>query len=307
MEIGPVSLSPQAEGGLPHFLVIGAAKSGTTALHQYLSEHPQIFMCAKEARYFAYDDGPEARAREKAFGANHFWVKTVEDYRALFAGAGPGQVRGEAAPIYLESAFAAERIRAMVPDARLIACLRNPIDRAYSGYVMQVRAGRELRDPEVALGATSHSVRASFYADQVGRYFERFPRAQIRLYLYDDFQRDNAAVMRDIFGFLGVDPAFTPDLSRKHNVGSFPKSRLINAALDNRFTRDVAGRMMPKWARSLVRRVKERNLGATPKMSPEVRARLTEIFREDIHRLEEIAGLDLSRWTRPPDGAGDAA
>lgn len=304
-----MSLPDSAKGALPHFLVIGAAKSGTTALHQYLSEHPQIFMSAKEARFFAYDDGPEARAREKAFGANHFWVKTLEEYQALFAAARPGQIRGEAAPIYLESAFAPQRIRELVPDVKLVACLRNPIDRAYSGYMMQVRAGRELRDAKDALAEDAHSVRASFYADQVARYFEIFPHERIRLYLFDDFQRDNQRVMSDIFSFVEVDQTFTPDLSRKHNVGAFPRSRLFNAALDNRFTRDMAGRMMPKWVRRLGRQAKERNLGAIPKMPPELRVRLTAIFRDDILRLEQIANLDLSHWLREPkrDGLRESA
>src|SRR4051794_30287516 len=106
---------------MPDFLIIGAAKAGTTALHNYLAEHPQVFMTPKEVRFFAYDDGPEARERQAYSGKNHFRVTTLEAYQALFSTADPGKVWGETAPIYLESLSAPARIKSLVPNVRLIA------------------------------------------------------------------------------------------------------------------------------------------------------------------------------------------
>ena len=271
---------------MPDFLLIGAAKAGTTALNRYLSEHPQIFMAPKEVRFFAYDAGPEAHRREALSGKGHFGVRTIEDYQALFAGADPERVWGEAAPIYLESETAARRIRDLVPDVKLIACLRNPVDRAFSGYMMQVRAGRERRPLDEALAVGSHVVRASFYAAQVERYLEDFPRDQLRIYLFEEFVRDNAAVLRDIYGFLGVDADFAPDLGKRYNVGTYPKSLALNAVLEHRLVRGVRP-MLPTWLRRMAGTAKRRNVGASPVLTPALRHRLEEPLQG---RHSEVAG-----------------
>ena len=117
---------------------------------------------------------------------------------------------------------------------------------------------------------------------------------------YEEFAKDNQAMLSRICTYLGVDPDFKPDLQKKHNVGSFPKSRFVNSLIENRFTRDVLRPHMPKWARGLARGVKQRNLGAAPKITSEIHGRLLEIYRSDIEKLEDLARLDLSSWKAEP-------
>ena len=287
---------------MPDFVGIGAAKSGTSALFRYLREHPQIFMPErKEIRFFAYDDGPEAEEWMARFGGDHFEVRTLPDYQAMFAQADPGLVWGEISPIYLESRSAPARIRALAPQARILASLRNPVHRAFSGYVMQVRAGREHRAMEDAFDPDAHYVQAGYYHDRIKRYLDLFPREQVLIFPYEAFARDNQAVLSRVFGFLGVDPDFRPDLARKHNVSSFPRSRTINRLIENRVTREVLRPAMPGWARRLARAAKRRNLGAAPKITPELHDRLLRLYRDDIERLEGLTGLDLSLWKAGPD------
>src|SRR5262249_39324802 len=123
---------------LPNFFVIGAPKAGTTSLYEYVAQHPDVYMSpVKEPAYFKprHPPGGEDAEPEDRLAA----------YVALFDGVAGEHVVGEATPSYLQSASAAARIRDAVPDARLVAVLRNPVDRAYSGYSMRVQQGTEDR------------------------------------------------------------------------------------------------------------------------------------------------------------------
>ncbi len=285
---------------LPDFLVIGAAKAGTSAIYRYMSQHPQIFMPAKEIRFFAYDGGAEAQDRMERFGNDHFAIRTLDDYQALFRGADPSLAWGENSPIYLESQSAPHRIREHVPNVKLIASLRNPVHRAFSGYVMQVRSGREHREMHESFDESAHHVQASFYYPQVKRYVDLFPRDQLMLFRYEDFSRGNLAILQDIFAFLEVDPTFEPSLKERHNVSSYPRSKFFNSLIENRLTRNVLRPALPGWARNMARWAKTRNLGDAPSIPPEIHHKLLSIYREDILRLQDLAGLDLSSWLAPP-------
>lgn len=295
-------MATRGSKSLPDFLGIGAAKSGTSAIYRYLREHPEIFMPErKEIRYFAYDGGPEAADRMARFGHDHFAARTIEDYTALFASGDPSKVWGEISPIYLESPSAPARIHAIVPQVKLFASLRNPVHRAFSGYVMQVRAGRERRAPRDAFDRESHHVVAGFYADQVARYVDLFPRDQLLIFPYEAFARSNQSVLSRIFAFLGVAPEFEPNTAARHNQSTYPRSRLLNNLIENRLTRDLLRPALPGWARRVARSFKTRNLGAAPKIAPDVHRRLLDLYRPDIERLEAITGLDLAEWTVGPD------
>src|ERR1051325_6146140 len=139
---------------MPNFLVIGAVKSGTTALHRYLKQHPDIFMSTpKELRFFPFEDRPpDFRGPGDAEDMKPA-VKSIGDYRARFAEGARHPARGESSPLYLYYPRSAERLRHHIPDAKLIAILRHPADRAYSQYLMKVRDGHERLDFAAALDA----------------------------------------------------------------------------------------------------------------------------------------------------------
>ncbi|HYF40037.1 MAG TPA: sulfotransferase, partial [Gemmatimonadales bacterium] len=133
---------------LPNFIVIGAAKAGTTALYWYLAEHPQIFMSpVKETNYFAYEVDASGQLVYGDPEDHQFPIRTRAEYEALFAEAGPASAVGEASPIYLECPQAAGRIQSAIPGALLVCCLRHPVDRAYSDYLMHLRSHGQRLDP----------------------------------------------------------------------------------------------------------------------------------------------------------------
>jgi len=200
---------------LPHFIIIGAMKGGTTSLFNYLAQHPQILETQKkEVHYFDnnYDRGePWYRA--------HFPLR--ESIRS-------GYITGEASPLYLFNPLVAHRIRQLVPNARLIAMLRNPTERAISHYFHEVRRGREplslmeaLHQEETRMREvvqnrdyqsmtyihTSYKQRGK-YKEQLERYLACFPREHLLLVNSEDFFEKPQDVLSTVFRFIGVDDAF---------------------------------------------------------------------------------------------------
>ncbi|MFH1842206.1 MAG: sulfotransferase [bacterium] len=282
---------------LPNFFIIGAAKAGTTALYHYLHEHPDVFMSPiKETNYFAYEGegkqyhylGPRSRPQ--------FPVTDPAEYQDLFANAGDAAAVGEASPLYLESPVAAARIQAEIPDARIVVSLRNPADRAFSGYLMHVRASRAKWDLENAFPTEAHYVQVGFYHARLQRYFDRFPAERIKVLLFEDLRRDSAAVMRELYSFLGVDPSFTPAVAARHNVGGYPRRRFLHGLLSNTGLRNKLEPMTPSWLIRRLEQLRRRNYQAPPPFPAAVRSRLLETYREDIVRLQELIGRDLSGW-----------
>jgi hypothetical protein len=296
---------------MPNFLIIGTAKSGTTALYNYLKQHPQVYVSPiKEPKFFAYEGetldfrGPGDRV------ANSSVVTDMEAYRALFAKVSGERAVGEASPLYLYIPKASERIRHHVPEAKLIAILRNPAERAYSHFLHMFRNGREpLEDFSQALGAEAeraesgwepgwHYKRMGFYHAQLERYFDVFGHNQLKVYLYEDLKADPVGVLKETFRFLGVEESFVADMSLKHNVSGIPKSRALHAFIrQSHPIKSVFKPFVPEQLRlRLKTNLRNRNLRQAPPLSAEVRKELQEAYREDILKLQGLIGRDLSTW-----------
>jgi hypothetical protein len=305
---------------MPNFLIIGAQKAGTTALYQHLKQHPDVFMSpVKEPHFFAFEgrdlDFHGPRDREIL---GHMVTSGEGAYRDLFAGAGGEKVRGEASAMYLYMPEAVGGIRRHAPDAKLVAVLRNPADRAYSSFLHMIRDGREpIPDFGRALAAEEERVRGNwspiwhyrrmgFYHEQISRYREAFGPEQLRFYLYEDLEGDPEGVLRDIYEFVGIDPAFVPDVSSRYNVSGIPKNKLLHAL--HRFLlrpNPVKAAFKPFFPKKLRRRMVEGSLNTLrnrnlvkPPFPEKVRRGLIEGYREDILKLETLIGRDLSGWLR---------
>lgn len=284
---------------LPTFAVIGVAKAGTTSLFRYLDQHPQVYMYPeKGTNYFGYEDARAWRSADEGAPPmlHHFRVTTLEEYEAAFAGAADERAIGEVSPQYFRSPTAAERIRDCLPDAKLIVSLRNPAERAFSGYLMRVRRGEAVKNPYEDLAPASSHVREGFYYERLKRYFDLFPKEQLLVLLFDDLKRDPAAAMAESFAFVGVDPDFAPDTGARHNPANIPKSRALNRLLYQPAVIRTVKSSLPDRAHGAAKRVRQINLRQAPKLSPDLRARLLEIYREDIARLEMLIDRDLSAW-----------
>jgi len=284
---------------LPNFIVIGVAKAGTTSLHRYLDQHPQVFMCpVKETNFFAYADaydGMRVGEKDPPLPAR-FHVKTLEAYKALFERVTDEIAIGEASPRYFGCPTAPQRIRECIPDVKLVVSLRNPADRAFSGFLMRVRRGRATMKIRERLTPESHHVREGFYYHWLKRYFDMFPKHQIKVCIFEDFKEDSNKVVLDLFDFLGVSTNFVPDTSIRHNPAGVPKFRWLNRLFfDSTFIR-TAKAVLPGSAQRMAKRVRQLNLEAPPKFPADLRAELLKLYREDIRKLETLLDRDLSVW-----------
>jgi hypothetical protein len=299
---------------LPNFFVIGAGKymTGTISLRHYLEQHPEVYMSPKkDPRFFALEGrkpdsfrGPGDRERMSRLA-----VTDIEEYRALFAGVSGEKAIGEASPMYLYVPEAAERIKRYVPEARLIAVLRNPVERAYSAYLDRIREGWEPLGFSEALEAEEERIQDNwapgwqykwigFYHAHLARYYELFGPEQIRVYLYEDLKEDPVAVTQSIFRFLEVDDSFVPDTSLKHEeVSGIPRSRTLHALIKKPNPLKTAIKpFLPEGLRKRIRaNLHNRNL-TKPPMAEDIREELTEAYREDILELQGLIGRDLSGW-----------
>jgi sulfotransferase family protein len=289
---------------LPNFIIIGAAKAGTTALYWYLAEHPDVFMSpVKEANYFAY--GRDA-AGQLIYGdpaVHYFPVTSLDEYEQLFTGAAGAVAIGEASPIYLECPQSAGRIRELIPDARILCSIRHPVDRAYSNYLMHLRRGGQRLDPERDLNAgaawahpNSHWMRIGKYHEQLSRYFEAFPGQQIRVSLFEDLTHNPPAFMRDVYRFVNVEPEFTPDFATPHAPGGMPASRWLEGLFGSATLRSAVEPWVPKGAANWVRRLRTLNMRKAPPLPPALRQELTGHFRDDIAATSELIGRSLQHW-----------
>ena len=300
---------------LPNFLVIGAAKSGTTSLYEYLRQHPETFMCpTKEPGFFrghSEDVDPTQLDTQSLRRFRRFESKAVshiDDYRALYSGA-QGKAIGEATPSYLWSPSAPQKIREHIPDAKLVAILRDPAERAFSHFLMNVRTGRELStDFDTILEnedygednpyvGTQHYIRHGFYYRQLLRYHAVFPAEQIRVFLLSDLKQDPAGTLAQLFQYLEIDDSFAPDTSTKHNISSIPKSNALRFVL-GKTPKGIKTRFMNKlptayrWYKENIRR------GERPRLSTPARQKLISIFRPDITGLQDLISRDLSSWLK---------
>lgn len=275
----------------PDIIVVGAFKAGTTSLHHYLGQHPQIFMTrVKEPNYFAYEGGLTSPSSD-------FPVITLEDYEALFAEAEPGQLLGEASPGYLHSAIAPERIHQLAPNAKLIVSLRNPVERAYSHYLMNYRTGRTRLSPAMAFDASEFWVSASFYAEALNMFKQLFGE-QLKVILFEQLSNDGDLVVNQLFEWIGLPQIDHIDSAQRHNPGGIPKNRFVQSSLEFLRNRSVVKKMVPPKIRTRLAKVRNANLKPAPALPELERARWQAHFSEDIRRTQDIVGMDLSSWLK---------
>lgn len=295
---------------IPNFLIIGPPKCGTTALYTTLARHPQVYGSPlKEPYFFTFDGQPPAFAGPGAHHYRNTAITTWEAYLALFAAAADEIALGEASPLYLTSYHperTAANIHRRLPEAQLIAILRQPADRAYSQFAYRRQQGFEpLADFRQALAAEPARIAAnwppacryrrnSLYFTNLTPYFALFPRAQIRIYLYDELTAQPQALLADLCAFLGVDSSRMPAQVERINVTAWPRSRLVDRLLKG-----------SRWLKSLLPasahqrfgpRLRAWNRGKPPPLYPALWRELTESYRDEIERLQTLLGRDLSGW-----------
>ncbi|MFB6248347.1 MAG: sulfotransferase [Salinibacter sp.] len=296
---------------LPDFFVLGVAKGGTTSLHDYLRQHPTLFLpYVKELHFFDDDAG---------------FSSGLDRYLQYFAETGD-QLTGEATPSYFRHVDpVAGRVRSLYGGAppRFLLLLRDPVARAYSHYLHNVSEGREPLSFEEALDAERADPDAKrrawkgyfsdgVYADTLAKWFERFPRERFLVLRSANLARRTDTTLRRIFRFLGVDPDVEIDTDRRLNRTGERQSRLLGTLLS----------VLPSGAPSLLRRwapaplrlrveqfVRRRSTGASsdrPALDPALERRLRRRYAPHVRRLEGLIDRDLSAWLPPaPESSSD--
>lgn len=296
----------------PEFFIVGAPRCGTTALYEYLRQHPQVFMPEHKEPQFFGDD------------LTHLHERLSErDYVGLFRGAQPGQLVGEASTWYLYSRSAAREIAEFAPSAQIIVMLRNPVDVMYSLHrELTFYGGETILDFEEALAAEpdrmegrrrgpSRRPEALYYRDavrfpeQIERYFEAVGRERTKVIIYDDFAADVESAYADTLRFLGVDDSFRPEFGIV-NESKRPRLPGLQAVIVR--PPGPIAKLIPTLRRlPLAHRIRERILLANSRseqrqpMESELRGRLTANLTPEIERLEALLGLDLSAWKQPDE------
>jgi hypothetical protein len=316
------STGTQARQHRPDALIVGAPKAGTTALHAALARHPQIYASpVKESKFYLCGEAPPpAFCGPGDAHSQQEWIWRRNDYEKLFADASNGQVRLESCPFYLYSADARRRISEELPDVKLIAVIRDPIDRAYSNWMHLWVDGLEPEaDFLTACDAETKRIAAGWapfwHYRQLGRYGEqlqdltrRSDRERILVFRYRDLVSTPAQTLARVADFLRIDPSAvtsTPADNSRRFVGPGPKTWITGRALS-------AGAWLGQYAPPQVWRHASRPLLAArrlggpqhrPELSIEQRQALLDQFDDDITLLEDITGEDFSDW-RSATGRG---
>lgn len=299
---------------LPNFFLVGAAKSGTTSLYHYLSQHPDVYM--------PYNKEPHWFSRvQRVPGQGSYPIATEKEYLRLFKGWNGESAVGEASPSYLWDEGAPRRISEAIPQARIVAILRNPVDRAYSHYLMDIRAGkqslpfmealrRDLQTEQKAWSLPGLYLDLGFYAKQLRRYLEVFDSAQIKTYLYEDLREDPIALLESIMEFLEIDPGYASSIRTdvQYNKYSVSRSTLARSIATSQIYKSpqltaLRAKIIPNTQiRARIRESLFYKEGSKASMDAEARRFLVETYRTDVQDLQNLIGRELGYWLETEDG-----
>jgi Sulfotransferase domain len=272
------------------FIIIGAAKSATTSMQRALQSDPGVFMPDPELHFFS-----------REFHRGEKW------YLDQFAGTSERQIAGEKSNSYLDTREAPSLIKAAMPNVRLIAQLRNPVERAYSDYCMLYRRAEVGRDIENHLNPkhaeTGRFLQGGLYCSQLEHYYDRFPAENISIYLFEDFKLDPMGQLRDVRNFIGpgenkvklppkvkdkTAPMLSPELRRK---AQWLKPILTPLRKTSVFTS--------------VRRMLVREVSYSP-LTSDLRNRMIDFYLKDVEKLGRLMNRDLSHWLTETPSASNA-
>lgn len=310
-----------------NLFIVGAAKSGTTFLQQIMASHSDIFMSpVKEPNFFSNDidknkfrDDWKKRFNEDSLQLDnlgkiiprHSWyVRNEKEYNSLYFDSDDESYRGEASVSYLYSKKAANAIRNYAPDAKIIMILRNPIDRAISHVLMDIKTGlvNANTDPMSAIiddysnhcrawGKSHLYIDLGLYFEQVKRYFDNFPKEQIKIIFFDTLISDPKKVCQSISRFLDLTYELNPNINSEKNEAGLPKNYLFSLILKNKSFMRPFSKLIPADFKAYLKSLLLSNKNM-PIIQKDKKEQLIDYFESDIINLQRLLDCDLSEWLK---------
>ena len=290
----------------PNFIIIGAMKAATTSLHFYLKQHPNIFMPdVKEPMFF------NSLKKNNYFikGKQNKKITSFEKYYALFKNANEKAI-GEASPGYIYNKYCADLIKKNLPDVKIIAVLRQPIERAYSNFLHVRRAGREpindflntldLEESRVKnnWSPVYHYIKQGYYHKQLLQYYNLFDQKDIKIILFEELVKNPKKIIKEIYYFLNVDPNFNTNTNKKLNVSGSPKGVfgwiIMKMRYYNLLQNVKPSKILPDF---IINFISKLIYSKPKKLKREEIIRLTKkYYVEDINKLEKLINKKLDHW-----------
>jgi len=287
---------------LPNFLVVGAAKCGTTSIYNYLKQHPEVFLPDHKDCFFL--SGSKGLKKDDNKNAPPWVIQSFQVYADSFKGNEKAKAVGDVCVSYLY--YHEETIRNIgkyLNQPKIIIILRNPVERAYSNFMMYKKFGEEKRGFRQALAEDETEPsklykKQGLYTEQVQAYLDNFK--DVKIYLYEDLMNDSVAMMQDMFAFLGVDSSFRPDTAIRHNISGMPRVKLLNTFFLNqhlqKYVSAVTSAIRLKTPiKKMTTFINGKNLEKTF-MAEADRQYLVNFYQKDVESLQNLIQRDLTHW-----------
>ena len=281
-----------------NLFIVGTPKAGTTSLHHYLNEFPEILMSIRKEPDFFSDR--EIQEQGLYYGTSR--INTLSKYNSLFSSWIDEPIIGEASVSYLFYPDVPERIKLYNDNSKIIIMLRNPIERAFSHYLMDYRLGltsnsfEEEFDKKETLNFQQYFLLGNYF-HQVKRYLNIFGKENVHIIWYSDFKENTANELNKVISFLGLNTDFKLDFNKIHNSFSMPKNNFIRKIYSIVWLRKTLSFLLPENLLIYIKTVLFNKVNK-PKLSERTRELLYEYYLPDIERLEELLSVNLSQWKK---------
>ena len=298
---------------LPNFLIVGAAKSGTSSLHNYLNQHPQVFMPSYNKEGMKVKE-PRFLIKDLVQHRLHNGVWTFEEYKSLFDDVKDQKAIGESTVLYLYYyKHAINNIKHYLgEDVKIIIILRNPADRAYSAFQHVSRGFKENNSFEESLEIETGRMESEenltpmvmykemgMYYEMVKAYKESFKN--VHIIFYEDFRDNIESDMNKIYNFLEISNNIKIDFITKHNVGGkiWKYEKMKHVFMKNNPIKSILKSVLPKKFRKGIRsHLVNVSTNKVVPIKEETRKYLNNYFKQDVEKLSELLNKDLQHWTK---------
>ena len=283
------------------FFIVGAPKSGTTSLYNYLQAHPEICMSInKEPNFFSNEE-----INKQGLYYNRKCITSYEDYHKLFLNRTESQIIGESSVSYLFYPDIASKLYDYNSNAKIIVLLRNPVERAFSHYLMDYRLGLvDLPFEDILFKKTKHTnlhlyyqqyIELGMYYRQVMRYYSVFNKNNILIINTDDFNKDTLKTLVDVYSFLNVDVNFEPKIDMRYNKYIEANNIFLNKMYSVALLRRFFSQTLPE---SVISFIKNRFFTKKdkPLLNPKTKSLLYKIFNEETIQLEKLINKKFTSW-----------